>query len=194
VGENGNYTRTENRRDFSLEPPMPTLPDVLKEAGKDVLGVGKIGDIFVGRGITESTVTHGNEEGMAVTLRLATREFEGLCFVNLVDFDMLYGHRRDAEGYAAALNEFDAWLPSLLERLQKDDLLLITADHGCDPGYDKTTDHTREYAPLLALGHGVRPVDLGTRTCFADVAATVAELLGVPMDCPGRSFGKEILP
>jgi len=148
----------------------------------------------VGRGITESTVTHGNEEGMAVTLRLATREFEGLCFVNLVDFDMLYGHRRDAEGYAAALNEFDAWLPSLLERLQKDDLLLITADHGCDPGYDKTTDHTREYAPLLALGHGVRPVDLGTRTCFADVAATVAELLGVPMDCPGRSFGKEILP
>ena len=194
VGESGNYTRTDRRRDFSLEPPEETLTDVLKAAGKDVLGVGKIGDIFVGRGITESTVTHGNEEGMAVTLRLAERDFDGLCFVNLVDFDMLYGHRRDAAGYAAALNAFDAWLPSLLERLGEEDLLLITADHGCDPGYDKTTDHTREYVPLLALGHRVRPVCIGTRSCFADVAATVAELLEVPMNSPGTSFGKEILP
>ena len=171
-----------------------TLPDVLQAAGKDVIGVGKIGDIFVGRGITESFVTHGNAEGMEVTLAQTERDFSGLCFVNLVDFDMLYGHRRDAEGYAEALNAFDAWLPSFLAKLREDDLLLITADHGCDPSYQKTTDHTREYVPLLALGKQVRPADLGTREGFADVAATVAELLGVPMDCPGRSFGKEILP
>ena len=194
TGESGHYSRTANRRDFSLEPPGATLPDVLQAAGKDVIGVGKIGDIFVGRGITESFVTHGNAEGMEVTLAQAERDFTGLCFVNLVDFDMLYGHRRDAEGYAEALNAFDAWLPSFLAKLREDDLLLITADHGCDPGYQKTTDHTREYVPLLALGKRIRPVNIGTRACFADVAATVAELLGVPMDCPGCSFGKEILP
>ena len=194
TGESGHYSRTANRRDFSLEPPGTTLPDALQAAGRDVIGVGKIGDIFVGRGITESFVTHGNAEGMEVTLAQAGRDFSGLCFVNLVDFDMLYGHRRDAAGYAEALNAFDAWLPSFLANMREEDLLLITADHGCDPGYDKTTDHTREYVPLLALGKRVCPADLGTRECFADVAATVAELLGVPMECPGRSFGKEILP
>ena len=194
AGKSGNYTRTANRRDFSLEPPGTTLPDVLQAAGKSVIGVGKIGDIFVGRGITESFVTHGNAEGMEVTLAQAERDFSGLCFVNLVDFDMLYGHRRDAEGYAEALNAFDVWLPSMLERLGEEDLLLITADHGCDPGYDKTTDHTREYVPLLAWGRGIRPADLGTRHGFADVAVTVAELLGIPAEFPGQSFGKEILP
>ena len=130
---------------------------------------------------------------MEHTLHYADRDFHGLCFVNLVDFDMLYGHRRDIEGYANALSEFDAWLPKLLEKLGDEDLVMITADHGCDPAYTATTDHTREYVPLLVLGKGVKPVNLGTRTSFADIAATVAELLGVALDTPGQSFAKEIL-
>ena len=123
----------------------------------------------------------------------ADRDFHGLCFVNLVDFDMLYGHRRDADGYAAALSEFDRWLPQLMEKLGDEDLVMITADHGCDPAYTATTDHTREYVPLVILGKGVKPVNLGTRTSFADIAATVAQLLDVQLDTPGESFAKEIL-
>ena len=130
---------------------------------------------------------------MQHTLNYAEKDFTGLCFVNLVDFDMLYGHRRDIEGYAKALTEFDAWLPSLLEKLTADDIVMITADHGCDPAYTATTDHTREYVPLLVLGRKVKPVDLGTRTSFADIAATAAELLGVDLDTPGESFAKEVL-
>jgi len=150
--------------------------------------VGKIKDIFAGRGVTEYVYNRSNAHGMEHALAYADKDFTGLCFVNLVDFDSAYGHRRDIDGYAAALSEFDAWLPKLLAKMGRDDLVIITADHGCDPGYTATTDHTREYVPLLVLGDGVKPVDLGTRRTFADVAATVADLLGVAYDCPGESF------
>ena len=165
----------------------------MKAAGKDVIAVGKIHDIFAGEGMTEFTYTTGNTDGLAKTLALAGRDFEGLCFVNLVDFDMLYGHRRNPDGYAAALTEFDRWLPGFLTKLGDDDCVIITADHGCDPGYTKHTDHTREYIPMIALGKKVRPVDLGTRVGFCDIGATVAELLGAQLDTPGRSFAKELL-
>ena len=190
---NGNYTRTTNRHDFSLEPPRPTLLDAVKAAGQDVIAVGKISDIFAGQGVTEKILTKGNTDGLNKTLALADRDFTGLCFVNLVDFDMLYGHRRNPEGYAAALNEFDAWLPGFLGKLGPDDLVMITADHGCDPCYTRTTDHTREYVPLLVLGKGVRPVNLGTRRGFADIAATAAGLLGADLETPGVSFAEAVL-
>ena len=181
------FVRTSNRRDFSLEPPAKTMPDLLFEAGLDVISVGKIIDIFAGRGFSEAIRTHGNAEGMAAALALAKRDFHGLCFVNLVDFDMLYGHRNDADGYAAALTGFDRWLPAFLAALGEEDALLITADHGCDPG-DASTDHTREYVPLLAYGRRLFPVPLGVRSCFADVAATVCRWLGVPADFPGTAL------
>ena len=167
--------------------------DAVKAAGLDCLAVGKIQDIFAGQGTTEHVYNKSNADGMAHTLDYADRDFHGLCFVNLVDFDMLFGHRRDVDGYARALTEFDRWLPKLLEKLGSEDLVLITADHGCDPGYTATTDHTREYVPLLALGKQVKPVNLGTRSSFADIAATVAELLGVAYSCPGKSFAGEIV-
>ena len=185
------FTRTANRHDFSLEPPAPTLLDAVSGSGLDVIGVGKISDIFAGRGVTEKLLTHGNADGMAAAMELARRDFHGLCFVNLVDFDMLYGHRQDPDGYARALTEFDRWLPGFLARLQPEDLLILTADHGCDPG-DDSTDHTREYVPMVALGAPVRPVNLGTRGSFADIAATVAAYLGVPLETPGVSFLQEI--
>ena len=187
------FTRTSNRHDFSLEPPKETLLDAVKAAGLDSISVGKIYDIFAHRGTTEQVFTKGNTDGLAKTMAYAQKDFHGLCFVNLVDFDMLYGHRRDVDGYAKALAEFDRWLPDFLEKLGEDDLVLITADHGCDPAYAATTDHTREYVPLLALGKKVRPVNLGTRRGFADIAATIAELLDVKLDTPGRSFAGEIL-
>ena len=129
---------------------------------------------------------------MAAALSLADEDFGGLCFINLVDFDMLYGHRQDVDGYAAAFAAFDRFLPQLLQKLQKEDILLITADHGCDPAYTATTDHTREYVPLLMLGKGIRSVNLGTRSTFADIAATVTDMLGVPYDTPGKSFAAEL--
>ena len=193
VGTSGHYTRTPNRHDFSLEPPKQTLLDAVQAAGLDSLAVGKIYDIFAGRGMTDYVYTKGNTDGLARTLAWADRDFRGLCFVNLVDFDMLYGHRRDPQGYARALNEFDGWLPAFLDKLGPEDLVLITADHGCDPCYTATTDHTREYVPLIALGQGVRPGNLGTRSSFADIAATVAEVLNVPFDTPGVSFARELL-
>ena len=193
VGTSGSYKRTANRHDFSLEPPKQTLLDAVKAAGMDTLAVGKIHDIFAGRGDTEHVYNKSNADGMAHTLDYADRDFRGLCFVNLVDFDMLYGHRRDVDGYANALTEFDAWLPRLLEKLGPEDLVMITADHGCDPSYTATTDHTREYVPLLVLGKGVKPGNLGTRGSFADIAATIAQLLGVDFACPARSFAEEIL-
>ena len=193
VGTSGAYKRTSNRHDYSLEPPKDTLLDALKAAGKASIGVGKIYDIFAGIGVTEHVYNKSNADGMSHTLHYADQDFEGLCFVNLVDFDMVYGHRRDIDGYAKALAEFDAWLPRLLEKLGDEDIVMITADHGCDPGYAATTDHTREHVPLLILGKQVRPVNLGTRTSFADIAATVAELLEVKLDTPGKSFAKEIL-
>ena len=187
------FTRTSNRHDFSLEPPAPTMLDAVKAAGLDSIAVGKIFDIFAGEGVTEHVFTRGNTEGMARTLEAAEKDFHGLCFVKLVDFDMLYGHRRNIDGYAAALAEFDAWLPQFLAKLGQDDLVMITADHGCDPAYTATTDHTREYVPLLIAGRRVKPVNLGTRKSFADIAATVTELLDVPYETPGVSFAGEIL-
>ncbi len=193
VGGNGSYTRTSNRHDFSLEPPRETLLDAVKAAGLDSLAVGKIYDIFAGRGATEHVYTHGNTEGMEKTSKYGERDFHGLCFVNLVDFDMLYGHRRDIEGYAKALTEFDRWLGGFLPTLGEEDVLMITADHGCDPAYTATTDHTREYVPLLIAGPKVKTGSLGERSSFADIAATVAELLGVTLDTPGVSFAREII-
>ena len=143
--------------------------------------------------MTEFTYTSGNTDGLAKTLAYADKDFHGLCFVNLVDFDMLYGHRRNPDGYAAALQEFDSWLPGFLEKLGEDDCVIITADHGCDPGYRKHTDHTREYIPMIALGKKIRPVNLGTRAGFCDIAATVTDLLGVPYQTPGRSFAAELV-
>ena len=193
VGTSGAYKRTSNRHDYSLEPPKATLLDALTAAGKASIGVGKIYDIFAGVGVTEHVYNKSNADGMSHTLHYADTDFEGLCFVNLVDFDMVYGHRRDIDGYAKALAEFDAWLPQLLNKLGDEDIVMITADHGCDPGYAATTDHTREHVPLLILGKQVKPVNLGTRASFADIAATVAELLDVQLDTPGKSFANEIL-
>ncbi len=184
----GKFVRTSHRHDFSLLPPKETMLDHLKAAGKEVLAVGKIQDIFVGQGITEYVYTSGNEEGIEKTLEWMDRDFEGLCFVNLVDYDMLYGHRRDVDGYAKALTYFDEKLPEIMEKLREDDVLMLTADHGCDPAYLATTDHTREYVPFLAYGPGIRPENYGTRETFADVAATVLDLLGVPGETAGKSM------
>ena len=193
VGTPGSFKRTANRHDFSLEPTADTLLDVLKKEGKASIGVGKIYDIFAGIGLTEHVYNKSNADGMGHTLRYADMDFEGLCFVNLVDFDMNFGHRRDIDGYANALTEFDAWLPSLLEKLGDEDVVMITADHGCDPAYQATTDHTREYVPLLVLGKNIKPVNLGTRESFADIAATVAQMLQVNLDTPGKSFMEDVL-
>ena len=192
VGTSGAYKRTSNRHDYSLEPAR-TMMDAIVEADKDSIGVGKIYDIFAGRGTTEHVYNQSNAHGMEHAMHYADVDFEGLCFVNLVDFDMLYGHRRDIDGYAGALTEFDAFLGKFMEKMGDEDLVMITADHGCDPAYMATTDHTREYVPLLMLGKKVKPVNLGTRTSFADIAATVTELLGVEFDTPGKSFAKEII-
>ena len=187
------FTRTANRHDFSLEPPAETVLDAIKAAGQDVLAVGKIHDIFAGEGMTEFVYTKGNTDGLNKTLTYAERDFRGLCFINLVDFDMLYGHRRNIDGYAAALTEFDGFFGKFVEGLGEDDIVMVTADHGCDPAYTATTDHTREYVPLLIAGKRVKPVNLGTRSSFADIAATVAELLGVRYETAGKSFAGEIL-
>ena len=187
------FTRTSNRHDYSLEPPARTMLDAVKDAGLSSIGVGKINDIFAGIGTTEFVYNKSNADGMAHTDHYAAQDFTGLCFVNLVDFDMVYGHRRNPEGYAEALSAFDAWLGDFLPKLGQEDVVLITADHGCDPCYRATTDHTREYVPLLVLGKQVKPGSLGTRSTFADIAATVTELLGVSYGTPGTSFAKEIL-
>ena len=194
VGKNKlGFQRTANRHDYSLEPPARTMLDAIKEAGLASIAVGKIHDIFAGYGDTEYVYNKSNAHGMEHALNYAGKEFEGLCFVNLVDFDMQFGHRRDIDGYARALSQFDAWLPSLLEQMGPEDLVMITADHGCDPAYTATTDHTREYVPLLVLGKAVKPGSLGTRESFADIAATVTELLKVDYETPGESFAKEII-
>ena len=193
VGTPGNFTRTANRHDFSLTPPKETVLDALQKAGYATIGVGKIYDIFAGQGISEHVYNKSNADGLRHTTHYAGTDFEGLCFVNLVDFDMQFGHRRDVDGYAKALSEFDAWLGDFLPTLKQDDLVLITADHGCDPAYTATTDHTREYVPLLVLGKGVKPVNLGTRESFADIAATVAEIFGVPLETPGESLMRKLI-
>lgn len=176
-GESGNYMRTSNRHDYSLEPPMKTMLDALQVTGLSTIAVGKIYDIFAGQGISEHVYTSGNADGMQKTLEYAKRDFEGLCFTNLVDFDMLYGHRRDIDGYANALSEFDSWLSEFLPLLREDDILMITADHGCDPAYSATTDHTREYVPLIIYGNKINPQNLGTREGFYNITQIVCHYL-----------------
>lgn len=182
------FVRTPRRHDFSLLPPAPTMLDHLKQAGKDVIAVGKIWDIFAGKGITEHVYTSGNEEGIQRTLEYLQKDFEGLCFVNLVDYDMLYGHRRDVDGYAKALAYFDGKLPEIMSGLRPDDVLMLTADHGCDPAYMATTDHTREYTPFMIYGKNIDPVNYGTRSTFADIAATILDLLKVEGGTAGTSL------
>jgi len=188
AGTSGNYTRTAHRHDYSLLPPQMTMLDQLKDAGRDVIAVGKINDIFAGKGITEFVYTSGNAEGIERTLAYQDKDFEGVCFVNLVDYDMLYGHRRDVDGYAKALAYFDEKLPEIMGKLREEDLLMITADHGCDPAYTKTTDHTREHTPFIMYGRNVKPVNYGTRDTFADIAATVLDYLGVEQRVSGTSM------
>ena len=194
VGQAPNFTRTSNRHDFSLAPPATTMLDELAQSGRDVLSVGKIVDIFAGRGIMDFVRTRNNDDGIARTLEMLDRDFEGLCFVNLVDFDMVYGHRNDVDGYAKALASFDRALEEILAKLRAEDILMITADHGCDPG-DESTDHTREYVPLLMCGRPIKPgVNLGTRRTFSDIGATILEYLGVePQKIKGESMLKEVL-
>ena len=193
TGEWPNFVRTPRRHDFSLEPTGTTMLDVLKDAGKDVLSIGKIYDIFAHRGITDHVFTSGNEEGIEHTVEATDRDFTGLCYTNLVDFDMIYGHRNDAPGYARALSYFDSQLPRIIAGLRDDDLLMITADHGCDP-VTPSTDHSREYVPWLVCGPRVREgIDLGTRPTFADVSATVLDYLGAPALPNGTSHLDQIL-
>lgn len=187
VTKDGKFERTANRRDFSLTPPKKTVLDAVKESGRDVIAIGKISDIFAAQGVSESIVSHSNDEGMEIIGKVAKRDFNGLCFLNLVDFDMKYGHRQDIDGYANALSQFDAFLPMLLSELKEDDMLLITADHGCDPG-DNSTDHTREYTPLLIYAKDVEKGNGGVRKTFADIGATVAKWLDVPFECDGKSL------
>lgn len=185
------FKRTPRRHDFSLAPPKDTLIDCLANSGYDVIPVGKIFDIFAGKGLKEAHPTASNREGMKKTLEFAKTDFNGLCFTNLVDFDMIYGHRNDARGYANALKEFDSWLGEFLPLLKHDDILMITADHGCDP-ITPSTDHSREYIPLLVFGKQVKPVNLKTRATYADIGKTVADIFGVDAQIEGTSFKNEI--
>lgn len=186
-GNIGSFERTANRRDFSLPPHGVTMLDELSENGYDVIAVGKISDIFSGRGITRAVHSHGNNECMAASFECVKEDFCGLCFINLVDFDMKYGHRNDVDGYAAALSEFDKDIMNFISFLRDDDLMIITADHGCDPG-DVSTDHTREYTPLLVYGKNIPSVSIGERESFSDIAATIEEFFGVKGKIAGKSF------
>jgi phosphopentomutase len=193
LGKPGEFFRTERRHDYAVEPPCPMLLDLLEEAGLDVIGVGKIPDIFLNRGITRRLPGKNNQEALESTARAMTEESRGLIFTNLVDFDMLYGHRLDLPGYGKALEAVDAFVPVLLRRLKAGDLLIFTADHGCDPA-GPSTDHSREYVPLLAIGPSVRRgVNLGTRATLADVGASIAENFGLNL-LHGTSFLAEISP
>ncbi len=190
-GEYPDYYRTSNRHDFSLVPGHTAL-DVLQEKGLATIGVGKIYDIFAGKGISETYRTGPNNIGMERSSELLEKDFTGLCFINLVDFDMVYGHRNDAEGYANALSEFDAWLGGFMENMRDDDIVMITADHGCDP-VTPSTDHSREYIPLLVYGKGVKPCDLGTRKSYADQSKTILDMFNIEDNSTaGESFWNEI--
>lgn len=191
--ENGGFKRTINRHDYSLKPPKKTVLDHIKAAGKDVIGVGKIYDIFDGEGITEKIKTGTNDIGVAETYKLLDRDFDGLAFVNLVDFDSVYGHRNDVDGYANAATEFDSWLGTFIPRMRDEDMLIITADHGCDPG-TPSTDHSRECVPLLIYGKSIKENNnLGTITSFAHIGATVADYLGVAYEADAPSLLDKIL-
>lgn len=186
------FTRTPRRHDFSLTPPKDTVLDILAKKGKDVISIGKIYDIFAGKGITRCDRVIGNKADMKATEHYADEDFNGLCFTNLVDFDMQFGHRRDPEGYAAALNDFDGWLGEFMKKMRPDDAVIITADHGCDPCHSGT-DHTREYIPVLVCGEKIKSADLGTRSCFGDIGATVLDMLGVDGKIDGKSFFGDII-
>ena len=192
IGTPGNFKRTEHRRDFSLAPLGTTLLDILKESGKEVIGIGKIEDLFAGRGLTERDHTETNRDGMEATLRWLGRDFTGLLFVNLVEFDMLWGHRRDSQGYAQALREVDSWFAQVQQVMRPDDAIFFSADHGVDPTY-RGSDHTREEVPLLAYGEPVRAgVNLGVRATFADLGQTLAQAFGVEPLAAGTSFAGEL--
>lgn len=183
-----NFKRTPRRHDYSLEPPKVTMLDILKENNLDVIGVGKINDIFAGKGVTETSKTASNEEGIEKTIEYLSKDFEGLCFVNLVDFDMLYGHRNDIDGYAKALTYFDKNLPRIIDGMKNEDVLMITADHGCDPGTE-STDHSREYVPLLIYGNSIKSgINIGTRSTFADIGSSVLDYFGLNGNLDGTSF------
>ncbi len=193
LGTPGAFKRTEHRRDFSLAPLGVTLLDQMKKAGKDVIGLGKIEDLFAGRGLTHADHTETNHDGMDVTLQWLKRNFEGLLFVNLVEFDMLWGHRRDSQGYAQALRDVDSWFEQVQQAMRPDDVIFFTADHGVDPTYHGT-DHTRECVPLLAYGQSLRTgVNFGTRSTFADLGQTLAQVFGVEKLAAGTSFAQELL-
>ncbi len=194
IGEYPNYERTPRRHDFSLKPPVATILDALQEKNLATIGVGKIYDIFAGQGVSKSLgVNENNSDGMKKTIKLLAEDFRGLCFVNLVDFDMKFGHRRDVEGYAGAMTTFDAELSEFLAKMRADDLLMITADHGCDPAA-QGTDHTRENVPLIIYGEKIRGgVNLGTLNTFADIAATIAEIFSVEFNTQGKSFYQELI-
>lgn len=185
AGEAGAFYRTDNRRDFSLEPDGVLLPEAFWNAELDSISVGKISDIFADKRFTKKILTHSNDEGMQVTKNLLGEDFRGLCFVNLVDFDMKFGHRRDVNGYAHALTEFDKFIGEFTDNMNSDDILFITADHGCDPAFTATTDHTREYTPLLVYSEHLSSENLGTRKSFADIAATVSEIFNLKFMCDG---------
>lgn len=192
IGEAPNFQRTANRHDFSLLPPRDTMLDAILEAGYDTYGIGKIYDIFAGKGIAHTQRIQNNVDGMEKTLEMQEKEFKGLCFVNLVDFDMMYGHRNDIEGYANAATVFDRQLKTFLERMRPEDILMITADHGCDPGF-KGTDHTREYTPMLMYGKLVQEgINLGTRSCFGDIGQTILDIFDVKENVQGESFWNKV--
>ncbi len=193
IGEPGNFSRTPRRHDYSLMPPKTTMLDVLKDAGYATRGVGKIYDIFAGKSISDTVRIQNNVDGMEKTIAIMDEEFQGLCFVNLVDFDMVYGHRNDIDGYAKAATVFDQQLEEMVRKMRDSDILMITADHGCDPGF-KGTDHSREYVPFLAYGKDIQAgVNLGTRATFADIAATIQDIFEVEQKTSGVSFKHEIL-
>lgn len=191
-GEYPHFKRTPRRHDFSLVPPKATLIDELTANGFDVLPIGKIYDIFAGKALKEANPTQGNAHGMELTVKALSEDFTGLCFTNLVDFDMLYGHRNDAPGYAKALSEFDLWLGEFIKEMTGSDLLMITADHGCDP-LTESTDHSREYTPLLVWGKAVKSVNLRTRASFSDIGKTIADIFGIDSHIQGESFKNAIL-
>lgn len=191
-GKFPNFVRTPNRHDFSLIPPADTIIDELGKSGFDVIPVGKIYDIFAGKGFEKSNPTKSNADGTKVTDSFADTDFNGLCFINLVDFDMVYGHRNNTVGYTDALNEFDSWLGSFIDKMKEDDLLIITADHGCDPETE-STDHSREYTPLLIYGKQIQTVNLGTRESFADIGKTITDIFGIDGNTSGKSFRGAIL-
>ncbi|MEP9411732.1 MAG: phosphopentomutase, partial [Candidatus Brocadia sp.] len=192
IVKNGQFIRTERRKDFSLAPPSTTVLDHALKNGFEVIGVGKIGDIFAHRGLSEEIYTKDNQNGIQQTIKCIKRNFKGILFTNLVDFDMKYGHRNDVKGYADALKTFDMSIPEIMEALAKSDILFITADHGCDPT-TPSTDHSREYVPLMVYGKGLNhPKSLGIRKSFADLGATITEIFGLRNIRCGLSFYKDL--